>query len=258
MVVVALGSVACGRILAAQATAGLLVNYQEWRFDTAANPAPPEVGDDLLPGAQAEIVPGKLSVEWQQQLAGFGARTGYWDLGKSGRITLTMGQPQVTFVARRIIVHVWEWFDGFVYGEPVSVTVLGAALADSDGREVTSGPVGAWVVSQTEWEAPAGANVDTVVVTGSATGAMVDQIVVETVSALPEPAFLSIRRPGNSGTTVEVSWPASVTGGTLEANTNLTDPEGWKPVEAAVKLEGGRFTVTVDAGDVGQFFRLKR
>ena len=76
----------CGLFLATSARAD--ASRQEWRFDGGSNPAAPEVCDPPGATSRATITPGEFSGDWQTELAGFGTATGFWDLGRSGRIVV--------------------------------------------------------------------------------------------------------------------------------------------------------------------------
>jgi hypothetical protein len=66
---------------------------------------------------------------------------------------------------------------------------------------------------------------------------------------LPEPQFTF---SGETGETLDVSWPAKASMLRLETTDSLTPPVQWKPVDT-----GGATTVTLPAGEAqGAFFRL--
>ncbi len=228
----------------------------EWQFESDANPAVPEVNLNGPAGAQAAIGPGRMSLGWQKQLPGLGQKTGYWDLGENGTITLNLGSPHGIAGVDHVRVRVCQWFDDGIYGSLASVVVPGAKQIGSDVYEVDSGPVGGWMVDETVWELEPGTTLSSVLINGPPTGAVIDEIAVEMMTVSPGSAVLliSVLRDGR----VEISWPVSAGRATLEANTDLRNPEGWVQVGVQPQLDGGRYVVVVDAGETMQFFRLRQ
>ena len=230
----------------------------EWQFDSEANPALPEVSADAPLGAKASIAPGEFSLAWQRQLAGLGEKIGYWDLGRSGKITLDLGAPQPSLTVKHISVQVCQWFDGMVYGDFASVSIPRATQVALDAHEVDGGAVGGWVVDDSLWEVAPGTTVDTIVITGASDGSVIDQVVIETVSVVPEPTVLSIQRLAPDSSLVEISWPVAAGSATIESSTDLSDPQAWATVDAQPQVNGDRYTVRIEASDTMHFFRLKQ
>lgn len=86
---------------------------------------------------------------------------------------------------------------------------------------------------------------DTVRVYGSA---------IELISRpAPDVSLRVVRDAGN----LTISWPATVSGYRLEAASQPA-PATWNTVSATVKTNNGRYVLTLPAGDLAQFFRLKR
>jgi hypothetical protein len=61
-----------------------------------------------------------------------------------------------------------------------------------------------------------------------------------------------------AGGGVEVLWPLSFAGFTLQQNSYLDQVAGWTNVALPVSTNGGWHSVTVPATNAVQFFRLKR
>jgi len=74
------------------------------------------------------------------------------------------------------------------------------------------------------------------------------------ITTIVQPA-LRIERSGGS---VTLSWPASVSGYTLESRNSLSPADTWNPVGGTPSISGGRFTVSVSATGGSQFFRLRQ
>ncbi len=70
----------------------------------------------------------------------------------------------------------------------------------------------------------------------------------------PAPPVLAVALRGND---VVLSWSASFTGFSLEANADVADDGGWEPVGAPVTVVGDLYTVTVPINGE-KFFRLKK
>ncbi len=60
-----------------------------------------------------------------------------------------------------------------------------------------------------------------------------------------------------SGRAVVTSWPAAVVGATLESTTNLANPSGWSPVDAAPVPAGTEWRVTQPVEGPERFYRLR-
>ncbi|MDB6124376.1 MAG: hypothetical protein JWQ71_3369 [Pedosphaera sp.] len=60
-----------------------------------------------------------------------------------------------------------------------------------------------------------------------------------------------------AGPSVIISWPASVTGFTLQQDADLNTPNAWSTVATSVVVTNGLNTVTVPATFGNKFFRLK-
>ena len=130
---------------------------EEWRFDTDANPADPEVVDNPYgsPGGTpvAAIAPGSFGEGWFDAIpAIYGSRQGSWDLGSAGTITITIPNDPTPLGYKEIWVHVTYWqdirvapavtvTDGAPYGDPIDPVLV---------EEAPMGP-GAWYCSLTKW-----------------------------------------------------------------------------------------------------------
>lgn len=245
----AVTATACLSALAADPPAPTTVR-QEWRFETGANPSPANPG-----GATATIAPGELASGWLAELPPLpGGAGGFWDLGQSGRVTLSFPQPLVGTVT----VNISQWWDGSIYSDFATVTVPGAVASPGGVNLDRLGSLGGWVVDQFIWTAQPGQPVTSMVVQGSATGAVIDSIVVEAAVVSLPPLVLDIQPdPANPGT-VQLSWDEALGSASVESTTDLNQPASWAPLSAPATLANGRYTVTAPAGDDVRYFRLKR
>jgi hypothetical protein len=236
--------------------AGMPAISNDWRFDTGANPATPEVSAGGGGTPQATIAPGPFSSGWLATDDIFGANTGIWDLGRNGTITLNNsgGLTGDSSQGREITLKVSQWNDGGIYSALNTVTVPGATAVSSTVYPASMVDLGEWEVQETHWQAGPGSAVNSITITGAYNGSLVDEVVLE-VSVLP-PAQLTIQPIG--GSQVQLSWPDSYSTMILQSNPNVTDPQGWKSVQTQPQHNGNMLSVTVDSAASAQFFRLKQ
>lgn len=231
---------------------------QVWRFDTSANPAAPELAVGGASGGKARTAPGQFSMGWKHVVPGLGSgSSGFWDLGRSGTITLALSNSGPA-PYQRISVLVSQWLDGGIYSDAATVTVPGGSSAWVDQGLVTTATVGGWFEELSEWMVPVGTTVDQVLVTGAYNGSIIDRVEVDTLGVAPTPTLLSIRPLPGETTLVEVSWPASGGSGQLEWSADLSNAQGWQPVDAAAQLNGTRYSVLLEGSATSRFFRLKQ
>ena len=253
--------------VAALAVAGLATEIpaqaagtrQEWRFDTGANPAPPEVCDRINSIDRASITPGEFNSGWQDQLPGLGSATGFWDLGRSGRIVLPIASGALTGEAggTPIRVRICQWLDGGIFNTRATISVAGATRSGGSCTNRESCAMGGWEVDESVWLLPEGQTAGDLTITGAVNGSLIDLLVVAT-GASESPVQLGIRPSALGNNRVELSWPASATGYALESTTDLTAPIGWQPVSGTPLTVGDRLVVTVEANVAARFFRLRK
>src|SRR5262249_20311910 len=108
--------------------------YQEWDFGTSSNPSAPELANNPYGSAQPSMSVGDLGSGWQEQIPGFGSRTGYWDLGQRGTVTLNIpNRPDSSATAQKEIwVQVIQWHDSSIFSEYAAVSIAGATLVDTE------------------------------------------------------------------------------------------------------------------------------
>jgi len=226
-----------------------------WGFASQANPTSPEIS----PGgsATASIVPGEFASGWMENNAILGTAQGIWDLGRRGTITLSAGSSLVSS-GSRFTVKVMQYQDGTIYAAAAAVSVPGAQLISSSVSVAGSGDLGNWVIQQTEWQASAGAPINTILVTSAYDGSLVDRVAVEeTIPGVPPPS-LAIRRVGAANNRVELSWTSENTGLVLESTSDLNATQGWAPVQQQQAVTGNAHSVTTDADGIARFYRLRQ
>ena len=156
-------------------------------------------------------------------------------------------------------MKVTQWLDGSIYRDYVEVAVPGAELTALDGRVFARGAIGGWVEDETAWIADAGTLADSVVITGARNGTLIDQISIEVLTSVveAEPALL-IRQLAGATSRVQLSWVSAVGGWLLESSGDLTNTQGWQPVQESITVVGEQHTVAVDADAAARFFRLRK
>lgn len=181
--------------------------FQDWQFDTSANPAVPDSTSNPYGTASASIVTGATSTGWQYDL-GYGSIRGYWDLGsqvfdvdqgqwlgQDGRIDVSVpnvpGAPAGSSKLVRIQVTYMAPFDA---GVP-DITMAGATKTGSGSQLIeTVAPFGdKWWSSWTDFSiAPCPDSESITISAVPQQGLLVDQITVDTLALnTPEPATLS-------------------------------------------------------------------
>jgi hypothetical protein len=73
-----------------------------------------------------------------------------------------------------------------------------------------------------------------------------------------EPLRVSIRRASLINNSVEISWPVGCGESLLEWNANVTDAQGWTPVQSVPEVVVNHYRVEIEASDRMRWFRLKQ
>lgn len=169
--------------------------YQEWRFDTDANPALPEVISNPYGSALAAIVLGDYASGWQEQLPGLGDQIGYWDLGGDrgnggGSILIDVDNRPLALEYKEVWVQVTYFRD---MSQAPTVTVPGAAYLTGQTllvEQVLTG--GAWYLDQSIWRIEPNPDHEQILITSDPMwGSVIDQVVIDTI-CIPEPATMGL------------------------------------------------------------------
>jgi hypothetical protein len=246
----------CLVLAAATAVADTRNVQRNWEFHTGANPAVSGSGE-----GRAVLAPGDFASGWIDTDPIFGGAAGIWDLGRRGTIALSDSNAlsRTAGQHRKITVRVTQWVDGGIYADFAEVVVPGATLETFDGRMTRLGTIGGWVADETVWIADAGVSTDTVLLTATLNGTLVDEVSVE-VSALvlDPPPSLTIRRLAGDANRVEISWSSAASDWVVEASESVTDATGWHVVTDPVAVAGERHTTLIDTAGGARFFRLSK
>src|SRR6185436_17617383 len=122
-------------------TAG--TTFQNWSFHNSANPVAPEAKNS--PGSpQASITLGPLALGWQDILAGFGCKQGYWDLGSGGQISLALPNIAGSPTSYKYIqIQTTEFQDTLAYNQLATPAVPGAVLVSRNQTTIETTITGA-------------------------------------------------------------------------------------------------------------------
>jgi len=178
-------------------------SYQEWRFDTAANPAAPETVSNPYGSPVAIINPGDFATGWWDSDPAFGSKQGFWDLGSGGTITATL--PTLQYV--EIWVEVVYCTSLAVKANTNVPNASQIGLAEQEPAEAAQPPN--WYAERTKWTIPFGTDAPTVIITAnSGWGSVIDRISIDALSIVlaVTDVKVTIGTPG----TATVTWTTNV------------------------------------------------
>jgi len=167
--------------------------WQEWHFLTNSNPAGPEFYSNSIGLASASVSTGGFASGWVWDLFSFGTATGYWDLGQSGSIDLSIpdyGGPTLTGL-KDVRVQVVQWIEGSFYSLYAGVSIPEATLISRTNRLYEQTGFGAWRVDDWHFQIPDETPSDLVAILGATGGTIIDLIVIDTLT-IPEPSALLV------------------------------------------------------------------
>lgn len=165
--------------------------FQAWTFSTRTNPATPEVSSNAYGLATASVTLGFMASGWLRD-AGLGSRTGYWDLGGSGLITVAIPNqaadgPQAS---KYVCVEVTHWDHPPLFVAP-SVAVAGGSLIQQTNWVVEPTGFGGWSAYRGLWRLESASESESIVITAGTNGGIVDQVVVDTC-LVPAPSVANL------------------------------------------------------------------
>lgn len=193
--------------------------FQQWAFSTGATNAAPELKTNTHLGLlEATVTLGPLGLGWQNQLSGWGCRQGYWDMGMGGTIGLSIPERSGTGSTYRYVrVQTVQFYQSGTYDTPMEVTIAGGIQVGSVivTSIETNGFGGQWVVYQTVWKVAPGADPQDVLLTAGVSGALVDQVIVDTLNLEPPacPGDIVLAADPGECTRANVTWPVPAADG---------------------------------------------
>lgn len=206
-------------------------SFQRWQFGSSGNPSGPDATTNVCGIPQAAIAVGPFGEGWQFQLRGYGTnQTGYWDLGRTGTITLTISNCDETTptMSKLVWVQVAQFIDGGIYADYAAIAVAGAVFLGGQRRLVESvASGGSWWVDRTLWQLNLSPALTSVVITSAYNGSLIDEAVVDTLSGegLCPPNVVLAADLGQCSKS-NVTWTLPVTSGCTLTNSNCTPPSG--------------------------------
>ncbi len=197
--------------------------YQSWTLTVSNNPAVPEQWTNTWGTPQASFVVGPYGKGWKNSV--FGTRQGEWDLGQNGTITLIIPDQEGLGKTKYLQLQVIFFFG--IYEQP-AVSIAGGTLLTNTVQvlETVTG-MGTWRLLQASYRIDSGASSATVQITSTAKGALIDQIVVDTISVEPVcPGNLTLNADAGSSSKTNVSYGFAYTNGCVVTNVSCTPAQG--------------------------------
>jgi len=163
--------------------------YQQWRFDTPANPAVPEVINNEYGSASASITVGLMGSGWLDDPM-LGTQTGIWDIGgDDGQILFDIDNRPLALDYKEIWLQVTYYQS--MGGAPI-IDAPGAQLISSQTVLIEEDIMGmGWYLDQSVWRIEPNPSHEKVILTGDPWGSVIDQIVVDTY-CIPEPTSIGL------------------------------------------------------------------
>lgn len=202
--------------------------FQEWTFSTRTNPASPEVSSNAYGLASVSVTLGLMASGWLRDV-GLGSRTGYWDLGGSGLMTVTIpNQAGAGALAWKYVsVEVTYWDDPPLFVAP-SVAVAGGSLLAETNWVVEPTGFGGWSAHRSLWRLQSASESETIVITAGTNGGIVDRVVVDTFLvpvAVPSNLVLAAD-PGQCSRTNVIYAGLPIPDGCVVTNLSCSPPHG--------------------------------
>lgn len=170
--------------------------FQKWTFDTSTNRPAPSVVNNPYGTASATINVGTTG-GWVSSNAAYGSRTGYWSLGPSAVVQISLPNQIEANKAEDVWVQlVWAYVldDQGQSGAPKAVSVDGCSASTTQATALESNAKTGWFDTVYKFQLnPAVANRQTITITAdSVRGFLLDQVIIDTrlTSIVPEPSSL--------------------------------------------------------------------
>lgn len=162
--------------------------YQRWLFDSDANPAAPNYVTNPYGPVCAAVTVGDFGVGWIDSIPGFGTRTGYWDLGSVGNISVNLPNRPLQREFKEMWVRV-TYFEDITQAPVISVNAVGEVSLIGESTEIVEsvGTGGRWIASLTKWRIVPNPACEQVVITSDMFGSIIDEVEIDTL-CIPEPS----------------------------------------------------------------------
>lgn len=235
-------------------------SYQEWQFQTSANPAQPTVATNTLGSATATIVLGNASAGWLGSLDGLGSETGMWDLGAQdlsrpeqdtrGRVILNIptAAPTSSRSYTDVGVRIVQFVDGLFYSGDLTMSLTELAFVRRVVLETLPGFGGRWVEDEFQGRLSPGPHGISLSITGAAFGTIVSRVILETLGPVNLPEDLVITSAEARGETLTVTWAGGVPPYQVFVTTNIASNGPWQAVGLPVFSTGAEIPMVDSAG----------
>ncbi len=171
---------------------------ENWAFTTSANPAAPDTVNNSYGSPTATMTVLDYGVGWiDADSFSYGTKTGMWDLGASGIISLDIPNRPLALSYKDIWVQVTYLYDPF---EAPVVSIAGAQYLGGESQVVeTLDGFGQWVTAVSKWRITPNPSSEVVTITADAAmGSLIDSVIVDT-KCVPEPASMVTLLAGGLG-----------------------------------------------------------
>src|SRR5689334_20634490 len=102
--------------------------YQDWSFAVSNNPAAPDTFANINGTPSATLTQGSFATGWKASALG---KTGVWDLGKAGQVSLTIPNFGGSPASWKYVQVQVTYFDAPGFYLPPTASIAGAALVSS-------------------------------------------------------------------------------------------------------------------------------
>ena len=243
------------------------MTFQEWMFETPANPAAPELEENPFGSATASMTIGLFGEGWFFMLPGLGDQMGFWDLGgEGGRILIDLDNATIPNAYKEVHVQVTYFLD---LSQPPTVEVPGGQLVEElseTGVLVEQVPTGGeWLLDLLVFRIePSPGHEQIIVRSDPGWGSVIDQIIVDT-RCVPDPADITDVYWNQATTSVKLTFTSTAGGDytveTAEADA-YTDGLTWSDLTTLTAV-GAATTVTDDLSTnplshAFRFYRVRR
>ena len=171
--------------------------YQTWGFPNSSSVNVPATSANNIYGSPlANITVGAFGSGYLTSLPGLGSQTNYWDLGGAGG-SIALSIPHLAGLSTTISLQITYFSQGLSGPPSISITnSFGSATLQSSSTtlaESLSPTPGSWLtLSTTYLLAPAADITDYYWLISGGNGSVVESIVVDTRTVVPEPTTLSL------------------------------------------------------------------
>lgn len=179
--------------------------FQNWTFDTSSSKPSPMIVSNSYGTPSATINVGATG-GWIKSNTEYGARTGYWSLGPSAVVTLTIPNQIAANKTEDVWVQlVWAYVPDIQgrTGRPETISVDGVSTFTTESTALESNAKSSWFnsVYKFHFDPTAGTRQTITIKADNVCGYLLDQALVDTrvSNAAPEPSSIAVLFIGGIG-----------------------------------------------------------